>query len=64
VEDHALEKKNFKKTEKIRDFSSCYRVLFIVDEEDTRGFKSGMISSSDRATLSLRFDRDNDFFFT
>jgi hypothetical protein len=35
------------------------RVLFIIDEEDTRRFKIGMIfSSSDRAAFSLRFDRD------
>jgi CCR4-NOT transcriptional regulation complex NOT5 subunit len=59
-----LKKKKFKKDkEKIRDFSdfsSCYRA---VDDEDTRRFKSGMMfSSSDRAALSLRFDRDSLFF--
>jgi hypothetical protein len=37
--------------------------MFIIDEEDTRRSKSGMMfSSSDRAAFFLRFDRDQLFF--
>jgi hypothetical protein len=64
VEVYALEKINLKKRKKkFALFILPSRVLFMIDEEDTRRFKSGiMFSSSDRATLSLRFDRDSLFF--
>jgi hypothetical protein len=64
VEVYALEKINSKNTKKkFALFILLSRILFIIDEEDTRRFKSGMMfSSSDRATLSLRFDRDSLFF--
>jgi hypothetical protein len=64
VEVYALEKRNEKKRKKkFALFILPSRVLFIIDEEDTRRFKSGiMFSSSDRATLSLRFNRDSLFF--
>jgi hypothetical protein len=55
VEDYALEKKIEKRRRKnSRLFILLSRVLFIIDEEDTRRFKSGMrFSSSDRAASHL-----------